>query len=326
VEIIERFRAAPNERRMWVLTYGALAVWVVAYGLWIRALPWTAPLVVIGLLIVPFSIAQELYRQVWGTVGLMAIWVFTGLAILALLGTGVLVWAPAHLVGPALCLGGAVFAWRYRPTENERFLVPAQVSKYIGRLQSALRRVTRETPFHAVLDRTFLGQVDQAATWLAEVYDSGAKGFGVTALSVEMIGFDINTDQWSLECFAFSMPRGELFEDLEYNLAEYEDAEENEFILVGMEDLQAAYEQTDIGDLLVSEAPQDKQLLEAVSIASDLVTARMQELIAAAHREASRRGHPVGRVPVFANSHDSLWLTVCCPGRRRARPTTARDA
>jgi len=58
-----------------------------------------------------------------------------------------------------------------------------------------------------------------------------------------------------------------------------------------------------------------------MTITFDLITARMQELIAAAHRQAASRGHPVGGVRIFAESHDSMWLPLCCPAGRVGQPS-----
>ncbi|MBL7221328.1 MAG: hypothetical protein ISS69_14530 [Phycisphaerae bacterium] len=184
--------------------------------------------------------------------------------------------------------------------------------KFIGRLESDLRRIVPETPFHAVIGRDFGGQVDQAASWLAGVYDDGAKEFDVTALFVEMVAFEINSDQWRLTGMTFKMPVGELLADLEDSLGEYEGVGADEFVLTGMEDLQAAFEQACEADLFTSEAPEDQQRLEAMGVAFGLITVRMAGLIAAAHREAGRRGHAVGRVHVFAKTYDSTMPPVCC--------------
>ena len=113
------------------------------------------------------------------------------------------------------------------------------------------------------------------------------------------------------------MPVGELLADLDYNLAEYEGACEDEFVLTGMEDIQAAFEQAnEADDLFTSEAPEDERLLEAMGIAFDLITVRMLELLSAAYREAGRRGHGVGGVRLFAEVHDSMMFPLCSPASK----------
>lgn len=274
----------------------------------------SVPFVVLGLIGLVCSIGQELYRRIWGTVGLIAASAGLAVLLLILLCVGRLSWRLAHIGPPILCLAGTVVLWRERPTANESYIVPGDVRKFIPLLESDLRRIEPETPFHIALGRGFDRQVEQAAGWLASVYNDGAEDFEVTALFVEMERFDINTDQWHLSGFTFNMPVGELFEDLEYNLAEYENMCEEEFVLTGMEDLQAAFKQASEGELFASEAPEDQHALQAMGVAFDLITVRMVELLSEAHREAGRRGHPVGGVRVFVKVHDSMLPPVCCPG------------
>ena len=317
MEIIERFYAATSGRRIWAGVYALTGLAVVACGVWAWDLPWTVPAVVLGVVIVVCSISQELYQQRLGTVGLIAVSIIIAAVVVTLLAVGMLSWRLSRLVGPALCLGGAVFLWRDRPTDRQRYLVPARASKYIAKVENYLRRIKPQTPFHAALGRSFLGQVDQAATWLAEAYDDGAREFPVTALFVEMNRFDANTDQWFLDGMVFKIPPSELFDDLWYNLGDYESACEDQLVLTGMEDLQAAFKQADEDHVFASEAPEDQHRLQAMSDVFELITLRMHELIAAAHREANRRGHPVGGIRIFANAHDTPWCPLCSPGGNR---------
>lgn len=327
MEIIERFRAAPNERKIWSVCYALSGLAILAVGVWMWDILWTVPVAVIGLVVIAGSVGHELYRRPWGTWGLIAGLILLAAAVAIFLSTGLLSWRPTHLVGPALCLiGAAAFIWRKRPTNRQRYIVPKQASWYIARMERDLRQITPETPFHAALDRGFEDQVDAAAAWLAEAYDDGAGNFSVTALYIEMNRFDINTDRWFLDAFVFKMSPAEMFEDLTDSLGDYEHAYEEEFVLTGMEDLQQVFEQADEDDLPFSDAPDDARLAEAMGITFDLITARMMELIAAAHQQASRRGHPVGRIRVFANSHDSMWFPLCSPGGNRSGPVIARDA
>ena len=310
MEIIERFRAAPNGRKIWSVCYALFALAIFTIGVWVWDILWTVPATAVGLVVIAGSAGHELYRRPWGTWGLIAGLILLAAAVVTLLCVGLLPWHPVHLAGLALSLIGAVFIWRERPTNRQRYIVPKQMSWYIARMEHDLRQITPETPFHAALDRGFGDQVDAAAVWLAEAYDDGARNFDVTAFYVEMNRFDINTDRWFLNAFVFKMPPAEMFEDLTDSLGDYEHAYEEEFVLTGMEDLQRVFEQADEDDLPFSEVPDDARLAEAMGITSDLITARMLELIAAAHQKTGRRGHPVGRIRIFADSHDSMWFPL----------------
>jgi len=324
--IIERLRAAPNERRGWLACEILLGLAVLGVGVNCWDLTRTIPLVLLGVIGIASAIVHELHRCLLGTVGLIAVAVLLAVHVLIFPLTGAVSWRISHLVGPICCLVGAVGLWRERPRANERYMVMSDVRGYIAKLAEDLRRIEPETPFHAALGRGFSGQVEQAASWLAGVYDDGAAEFDVTALFVEIERFDINTDQWHMMGFTFEMPVGELFEDLDYNLAEYENMREEVFVLTGVEDLQAAFEQAnEADDLFTSEAPEDQRLLEAMGIAFDLITVRMMELLSAAHREAARRGHPVGGVRLFAEVHDSMLFPLCSPPSSLTGPSIPRD-
>lgn len=315
--LIERFRAAAKETRYWAIAYGLLGASALGYALWNWDPPRSVPVAVFALLFVACETSHELYQRRWGTVGVMVLLTLLAATILVFMASGMLHWRSVYLAVPAACLVGVAVTWRERAKDDQRYIVPAQVRKYVPILESCLREMKPQTALHDALGRGFLAQVDQAADWLAEVYDCGAKDLAVTALYVEMNLFDINTDRWSLNGSAFNMPPAELLQNLHYNLGEYESYYEGDFVLTGMEDLQVAFQQAHAADLSSpAGSPEDRPRRLAMSAAFDLITARMQELVAAAHRAASRRGHPVGRVRVFANAHDTLWFPLCSPASR----------
>jgi len=316
MELVERFRAAPNDRKFWALCWAAvglamLGLAVFALCAWV--VPWALLAAPLGFAIVVCSAAHELYQQRWGTWGLIAESVVFAGALLVMPALGYGNWSIGHLVGPAMMLAGTVIIWRDRPNDNQLYIVPAQVSRYIARLERDLDRIQPQTPFHAAVGRDLTAQVESAADWLAELHDQAAEELNVTAIFVEMNRFDINTDRWFIDGFAFNLPTGEMFDDLYSCLGEYEFATEDDFALTGMEDLQAAFEREDIGELMVAEDPAGVSRQQAVGAAFDLITARMQELVARAHKQARRRGHPVGNVRVFANAHDTPWPPMCSP-------------
>jgi hypothetical protein len=318
-ELVERVHAASPDRRFWAGAWTLTAALAIAMGVGFLPWAWVVPGIAIGLLTTVGSAGHELYRRPWGTWMLLAFLTIVAGAGIVLLATGVQRWSLAGILGPALCLIGMIVLWRDRPRGEQGYLVPAQAARLLARIEGDLRRIEPATPFHAVIGRSLLDQTDAAADWLSGAYDLCVAEAPVTAMYVEMVRIEINPDQWSLAVFGFTMPAGELLDDLYMNLGEYEQVPEEEFVLTGMADLQAAYEQTDIGDLMVSQAPADQRLLEAASIAADLITARMWELVAAAHRQAAARGHPVGGIRVLANMHDSPVLPLLVPPSGRVR-------
>ena len=184
-------------------------------------------------------------------------------------------------------------------------LAKGRIDEAIALDEQELRHVEPSTAVHAVLGRDFLHQIDEAAGWLSECYDQAAKQMTVTALYAEMVGHDINFDEWSGCVCAYEMPFDEIMAELECNLGEYEYMHERQLILTGMDDLQKA-----MGEYCEAEEDDDddssipEHLNDAKSFAFGLIMLRMQALLARAHGRAAERGHAVGSVPVLSSVHD----------------------
>ncbi len=317
--LLERFAAVPSDRKAWgvlLAIYGLVMAFFAFYFLR-RPVMWpiSVLLLVIGPVAAVFGIAHEIYRRIWGTWGFMILSGLLGLLIVVLMIVGLV---PPRRGGLCLFMVLAPLwaLWIDRPGRNDIWMVPGELGKYVKDGEALLRAVTPTTSFHAMLGRHYLAQTESAAEWLMSVYDEAAESIRVKALYVEMNRFDINPDRWYLEAYALSMPPGRLFEDLWGNLGEYEVFSENEFTLTGTEDLQEAY--ADAGRTIRARVPgagDNGTTFETMGITFEVITSRMQELVAAAHRLADRRGHAVGRVRVFANAHDTPGPLLCSPPR-----------
>ncbi len=151
----------------------------------------------------------------------------------------------------------------------------------------------KPTEYHAVLRRDWQEQTSEAAAWLFDFYRAALADIDVQALYCEMNRFDINTDLWYLDAFAYDFV-GEA-DDLGWLVGwKTSTSEENRFVLEGMEDLQALFERDYAG-----EPP--TETLDASSTAILLLTLRMQQLVCAAALEARRLGVPED-TPVLATA------------------------
>lgn len=316
--LIERFAASPPERKAWGIIIALVALGLAVWGLSLlrRPVMWPVTLLAIGVGsgIAVLGVAHEIFRKRWGTWGILAL---GGLIIafnLALLLSGRP--ATSSLLKVAFCLAGCAAFWFDLPDRNDAWVVPGEAKKYTGKAEEVLKAVTPATPFHAAIGRDLLAQAEPAAEWLMSIYDEAAAQMRVRALYVEMNRFDINTDRWYLEAGAYDIRPGSMFGDLEGNLGEYEFFSEREFTLTGTDDLQRAF--AEAGEAVhadVAGKGDSGLAYQMMGITFDVITGRMQELVAAAHRLADKRGHPVGRVRVFANAHDATWPVLCSPPR-----------
>ncbi|CAG0992956.1 hypothetical protein PLCT2_02574 [Planctomycetaceae bacterium] len=184
--------------------------------------------------------------------------------------------------------------------ENTQFgldVCHGKVERFIPWAERGLRSIKR-TPFHCVLGRDFLGQIEPASAFLVDAHRRASKDLKVAALYCEMNEFDINTDEWHFHVFAYKKA-GDIW-DYEW-LAYWNYSTEDRFVLKGMKPVERAFANHDQyrrGEV------KPLQLELAASIAGHLVCARFVQLIAHAHKLAKRRYLPLRKLPVIATAHE----------------------
>ncbi|HEV8595221.1 MAG TPA: hypothetical protein VGR51_06795, partial [Thermoplasmata archaeon] len=109
-----------------------------------------------------------------------------------------------------------------------------RLKECIASLEDCLRSL-RETPYHAVLGRNFLGQTDAAVEYIGSFFETTSKTIQVKALYFEMNGFEINPEEWYFNGFAFKEVG-----DLDW-LSAWDGEPGEDFVLTGMEPVQKAF-------------------------------------------------------------------------------------
>ena len=104
----------------------------------------------------------------------------------------------------------ATFATKINPA-----LKKLNFSKALTIAETALKKIPK-TEFHAILGLSLTRQAAELADWTNVFYKKGAKKLDIKALYFEMNEFDINTDDWYLDCFAYSVDGGLDLEDMEW--------------------------------------------------------------------------------------------------------------
>src|SRR5690348_6991154 len=79
--------------------------------------------------------------------------------------------------------------------------------KAIQVVETALAKIPA-TDFHAITGKSLLHHVDDLAFWIEEFYQSVSESMPVKALYFEMNEFDINTDLWYIDGFAYEEDGG----------------------------------------------------------------------------------------------------------------------
>ena len=249
----------------------------------------------------------------WGAYLAMAITLVAAGTNVVLIATRGFSWL--HAGAGAACLAGFVSFWldrpRRRPVDTgagEEFdgFDRENIGHWIAMAEEDLKDVRPETPFHAVLGRGFMAQREETVQWLAGFHDEVSRRMPVELIYIEMNGFTINPDLWYADGFAFrSLDKG--LEDLGFYDA---CTDEEPLVLRGMEDIQAAYAARHPAQMSDDESLPTHEF-EALMAAARVITLRLMQLMLEAHHVAHARGHPVGKVELMANSHDSAMVDAC---------------
>lgn len=147
------------------------------------------------------------------------------------------------------------------------------------------------SPFHEIIDQSLLGHTDELCRWINDFYHSVAASQPVQALYFELTEFDINTDEWGLDGFAYLKDFG--LEETDW-LSDYSAASEGAFVIKGYELLQEAFAEIE---------PDSEGLQDAQDWCEQLIIVRYMQLIQTAHQQAQRQGLVWATLPVYCTEH-----------------------
>ena len=153
------------------------------------------------------------------------------------------------------------------------------------------------TAFHSKIGKTLTGQAESLAVWVDNFYKIASKKLDIKSLYFEMNEFDINTDAWYIDCFAFSQDGGLDLEDMEW-LCNFETDSQTEtetiFQIEGLEELQTAFETTELNT---------DNLQDSRDWCEQIIIARYMELMRTAHLTAKQEGYPWAKTPIYFTEH-----------------------
>jgi hypothetical protein len=159
----------------------------------------------------------------------------------------------------------------------------AQCERTVARRLAALPC----SPFHIILELSITTDPKELAAGFDEFFQQVSASFTVGAAYTEMNGFDINTDLWFCQPFAYERYGGH--DDHDW-LSDWQGETEGGFPIEGLEALQEVY---------ASDAFRDERFDDACSMTSLLVVIRFQDLIRRAAPHMSEL-----RFPLLATAHD----------------------
>ncbi|MBX3239430.1 MAG: hypothetical protein KIT80_19260 [Chitinophagaceae bacterium] len=168
--------------------------------------------------------------------------------------------------------------------------------KAINIAETELRKLP-ESDFHYILDKSLVAQADDLATWTESFYNLATKKNKVGALYFEMNEFDINTDYWYIDSFAFSNDGGLDLGDMEW-LCDFDTDSQTEtetvFKIDGYEPLQDAFENIELDT---------DDLQKSRDWCEQIIIARFMELMTTAYTIAKTKKLNWATVPIYFTEH-----------------------
>lgn len=168
--------------------------------------------------------------------------------------------------------------------------------KALNIAQAELSKLPK-TKFHNILDKTLVGQADDLASWVEDFFILATKKNKVETLYFEMNEFDINTDLWYIDSFAFNNDGGLDLDDMEW-LCDFDTDSKTEtetvFKIDGYEELQDAFENIELDT---------DDLQNARDWCEQIVIARFMELMTAAHKIAKTKKLNWATIPIYFTEH-----------------------
>ncbi|MEO5563671.1 MAG: hypothetical protein ABIR18_09560 [Chitinophagaceae bacterium] len=151
------------------------------------------------------------------------------------------------------------------------------------------------TDFHSVLGKSMTNQADSLVNWIDNYYKSTSKKIDIKAIYFEMNEFDINTDTWYIDGFSYDNDGGLDLDDMEW-LSDFtrDTMTSEEFILVGFEKLQNAFENIELDN---------DDLQNARDWSEQIVIARFMELMRTAHLKAKEKELLWATIPLYFTEH-----------------------
>jgi hypothetical protein len=154
--------------------------------------------------------------------------------------------------------------------------------------------------YHAVLGRSLTDQAGDVADWIDVFYKKASEEFKLKALYFEMNEFDINTDRWYIDGFAYDKVHGlgeKDDEDLDWLsdfITDTHSVTNTIFIIEGYEALQKAFDGETAGNVA---------LQDARDWCEQIIIARYMELMRAAHLKAKEKKMTWAKLPIYFTEH-----------------------
>lgn len=176
------------------------------------------------------------------------------------------------------------------------YLEKLDFQKAISIGEAELQKIAK-TDFHSIIGKGLTQHADSLADWVDNFCKAAKNKLDIKSIYFEMNEFDINTDTWYIDSFAYNHDGGLDPDDMDWlsDFDIYSQTEtETDFQIRGFEQLQTAFETVE---------PDTDELQEARDWCEQLIIARFMELMRAAHLIANQKGYSWAIIPIYFTEH-----------------------
>jgi|SRR5579863_4293067 len=150
------------------------------------------------------------------------------------------------------------------------------------------------SPFHIATDLSISNDPSDAAAYFDRFFEIESQRIAIAAAYTEMNGFDINTNRWFCNTFAYTTYEGH--KDYDW-LSDWQSGDFPSFTIRGLEPLQAVYA-----------SPAFHEFYDVAFMISLLVVIKFQKFMKAASNKMTRL-----RFPLLVTAHDFDFISEIRP-------------
>ncbi len=164
------------------------------------------------------------------------------------------------------------------------------------------------TDFHEIIGKSLSNQVEDLTDWIEKFYSIITKKNKIKSLYIEMNEFDINTDKWFLDCFAYEEDGGLNLEDMDWlcdMTVDTLDVFEESFTILGYERFQELFESV---EELEEEGEFTDEMSDAYDWCEQIIIARFMELVRNAHLVAKKKNLEWAKIPIYFTEHEYEFI------------------
>ena len=159
-----------------------------------------------------------------------------------------------------------------------------------------------QTSFHKILEHSFTNNVEDCIKWIDSFYKKISKHSEIKAFYFELNEFDINTEKWYIQCFAFEFDGGYNPEDMEWlSDCNPEIMTKEEFVLTGLEDFQNLFENF---ENLIENDDVCQELQDARDWTEQIIISKFMQFIHKVHLTAKNKNLEWANIPFYFTEHE----------------------